>query len=238
MQSIIRQRDELKGGLNLRYIFGLNIFAANGINIPVESDPRIIFLRTLSNYHACSAHTGNLYDLAENPPDLFEKPPGEDTYILASISVNGGIFYDAKTWNTFPPCFFPQVDDGFWQARMDDGRSVIVEALEYDALAIYAGINDNVLDEVVSLVKKDFPGHEAWLKQMVDLYKLVILSSGDGEYFSVYSQNDSQFDSLSPALIEAVDNIKTTEWYRQHVSSLIWDDKSNLCLMQPEMLKE
>jgi hypothetical protein len=102
MDSIVRTVDKHEFGLQRRSIFGLNILGVNRVKTEAENDPRIIFLRSLSEKYPCSAHTGNLYDLAENPQELFGPHDGENPYVQVRIGVYSGNFYDVEDWPVFP----------------------------------------------------------------------------------------------------------------------------------------
>jgi hypothetical protein len=233
MQSIIRTSDRSESGLARRDIFGLNLFGANGVEVTADGDPRIVFFRALSALSVCSAHTGNLLDLAETPQELFGPPHGENAYMLARTGVYGGTFYDADEWATFPACFFPQVKDRFWEVRTPEGRSGIDEALDWDALALYVGAREESSAHAQSLLRQPFPGHESWLRQVSSLYRLIVLTARGGLYFHVYSNDASNFDLLTPATEKAVEAIRSHEWYQAHSAKLVWDDEFETGLELP-----
>jgi hypothetical protein len=233
MQSIIRTSDRSEYGLARRDIFGLNFFAANGVEVTAAGDPRIVFFRTLSALSVCSAHTGNLLDLADTPQELFGPPLGENGYVLARTGVYKGTFYDADEWTTFPACFFPQVKDGFWEAQTREGQSTIDETLDWDALALYVGANKEPLTHMQPLLRQPFPGHESWLRQVLSLYRLIVLTASASLYFHAYSNDASNFDLLTPATEKAVEAIRSHEWYQAHSAKLVWDDEFETGLELP-----
>ena len=238
MQPIIRTKDETEFGLALRYVFGLNIFAANGVEVSTDDDPRVIFLRTLCEQHDCSAHTGNLLDVADDPQELFGPADGKNSYVLVRTGVYKGSFYDADGWATFPACFFPLIRDNFWEMQASVGGSVIEEMLDWDALALYVSPCREATAQIRSLIERPFSSHEGWLQQVSKLYQLVVLTISSGWYIEVYSQDTSSFALLGESLKKAVEAIKAHSWYKAHSTELIWDSEYEMCLLLPELLRE
>lgn len=236
MLSVIRIEEAEQDGLTLHYVFGLNILDANGIEVSPAHDPRVIFLQSLSRQVTCSAQIGNLYDFADDPEELFGLSVGRNAYTLSQVGVYAGTFYDAASWPTFPPCFFPQVTDGFWQSETPQADANIKLVISRDALALYVGPADDALEKMQTLVKEPFPGHAEWLRLTTNLYQLVILTSGDGWYFHIYGRKGSHFDQLSPAISEATKAVEATNWYQQHAASLLWDEEYGGCLRLPELI--
>jgi hypothetical protein len=238
MQQIVKTEDREEFGLSRRDIFGLNIIAANGVATATEDDPRVVFLRELSARHVCSAHTGNLYDLADTPEEIFGRLVGKDVGSPVRVSVNGGTFYDAARWATFPACFFPVVSEQFWSSRAPEGDADISDLLRLDALALYVEPINGAVNEMRSGLNQPFTSHETWLQTVSSLYQLVLLTGADGWYFSAYSRDARYFDSLSLPLNEAIKAIERNIWYQQHAASLIWDDEHEGCLLLPELMRK
>ncbi|MCA1636712.1 MAG: hypothetical protein LC802_24365 [Acidobacteria bacterium] len=238
MQSIIRTKDEVAFGLAHRYVYGLNIFFSNGVKIAIGSDPRVIFLKTLIASNACSAHTGNLLDVADTPRELFGLPEGEHAYSLSRTGVYDGTFYDVEKWDTFPACFFPRVKESFLEVRTLYGEPGIEGMLSWDALALYVGAAEEATERMQRLIQQPFPGHENWLRQVSSLHQLIILTGDDGWDFYAYTQDASNFALLTPAITKVVEAIESHDWYQAHASSLVWDDKDGMCLLLPALLRE
>lgn len=235
MQMIVRTRDNVKHGLHHRYVFGLNILSANGVDTPVKNDPRIVFLSSLSMHNSCAAHTGNLYDFADTPGEFFGSVCG-NACVPVSTGVYGGKFYDVKTWDNFPACFFSEVPPSFWEASTDDGESNIVSVISRDALALYVRDKSDSSHEVQAFLNEPF-SDDRWLRSMSGHFKLVVTTEADGWYFSIYSRSISDFDLLTSALTLAVRSVEETAWFQQHSATLTWDDEYELCLMRPELIR-
>jgi hypothetical protein len=237
MQQIVRTEDREEFGLSRRDIFGLNIFSANGVApAAAEDDPRVVFLRELSARHASSAHTGNLNDLADSPEELFgHLAAGADSSV--QVSVNGGTFYDAAQWPTFPACFFPAVTNQFWYSRTPDGEADIRDLLRLDALALYVEPEDGDSDKIRPRLSRPFVGPGEWIQTVAGIYRLIMLTGADGWYFTGYARDPRHFDMLASALDEAINAIERNSWYRRHAASLVWDDEYEGCLMLPELIR-
>lgn len=238
MNMIVQTKDVVKSGLQRRLIFGLNILRVNRVKVSTEDDPRVVLLRNLDAQHTCSAHTGNLHQLALSPQELFGTPGEDNVYLESRTGIYDGTFYDATGWPSFPACFFPRIESSFWGMKNAVGEGDVREALELGALAIYVAPADGALPTMASLQSEVFPGEEAWLRTAADLYNLIIVPTADCDYFSVYSKDASHFDCLAPALAEAVSVIEGGSWYQQHAASLLWDGEYNMCLMLPELMRQ
>jgi hypothetical protein len=236
MPRIIQMRDGHDYGLNCRSIFGLNILDANGIKVGTEDDPRVIFLRTLGAHNDCAAHTGNLYDFADNPQEFFGAPSKEHIYFLTRVGVYGSRFYDTKDWSTFPACFFPKVNDQFWRIKATGSSADVERIVSRDALALYVGASGNALNKVKALLNQPYSDQEQWLKSVASFYSLIILSGGDGWYFYVYTRDPLFYELLTPAISGAIQAVERTDWYRENAKTLQWDEQYGLCLRLPQLV--
>lgn len=233
-QKIVKIEKHSKAGLLLQDVYGLNIFASNKVTFPTREDPRIVFLRSLSERFVCSAHTGNLFDMADTPEELFGPADGANSFLIAHTGVYGGHFYDATEWNNFPACIFPIVQNSFWSLPMRGDGKGMLEIVEWDALALYVGLIEGGLEKIRNLAKQPFPGDKEWLQQVIGLYRAVIITGGDGFYIHAYVSDAMSFELLNPAIDEAVKAIESNEWYQQNKERLVWEPELSLCLGLPE----
>jgi hypothetical protein len=236
MERIIRTvatEDELPGV----YVFGLNTLGVNRVEVERKEDPRMLFLKSLTDKYSCSAHTGNLYDLVNTPNELFGPTNGENPYVECRIGVYQGDYYAFEDWPVFRPCFFPKTSSSLWQAETTDGTAHIYEALDWGALALYVEPRADSRDNMKSLLSEPLTSQEALRAAIAKVYELVILTNHDGDYFTAYSQSSSHFTLLSEAIDTAENAISSTTWFRQHAESLIWDGEYNMCLTLPELLR-
>lgn len=232
--SIIRTQDTHESGFYQRSVLGLNIFASNGLVVPAREDPRIIFLRVLSEQIPCSAHVGSLAlkDIVDAPEELFGPSTERLPYSRTKISFHDG-FYDLNEYPCWDACFFPQVLPVFWEARLPDEENY--EGIEYllpaHGLALYVGAIPTALDLASALLKEPFPGADEWLHQITQLYPLVVTVGHDGDYFHAFTRDEAQFALLDSALAVATDAIKASLWFREHEPILEWEQDWRLCLI-------
>jgi hypothetical protein len=93
------------------------------------------------------------------------------------------------------------------------------------------------LREIYALLNGAFPGQERWRTAVAKFYKLIVPTNADGDYFNVYSQDNSHLELLTPAINDAVDAVQAATWYRRNAPFLIWDEEYNACLMLPELMR-
>lgn len=226
-------------GLFHCYVHGLNIFAANGLRVPALSDPRIVFLKALSEQVPCAAHVGSLAmkDLVDAPEELFGPPREELPYTRTRISFHDG-FYDLNQYPCWDACFFPQVTPAFWEARLPEEERRDEHAwagLDYlialHGLALYVGASPSALDAMAALLNAPFSGSEQWLQETSRLFPLVVMMGHDGDYFDAYARDAASLGLLEPALARAHDLIQSSAWFQEHEEKLEWDEEYNLCLI-------
>jgi hypothetical protein len=242
IKSSIQIEDRIDCGLLRRSIFGLNIFAVNGVKD--APDPRLVFLKTLTEISPVAAHFSLIeeYETAENL--------GTRTVVPTLVSIRSAYF------NRVPPndpaLFLPHVDADFIKQHGDD-------LLWYDALALYIGSNhsdEHVINAMKPLLGEPIPEdhlqgavlpdvlpsrhaaeyysvletqHKRWLHATLDIYSLVVLSGGDGDVFHVYTTDEAHFELLAKALAAAVTTIDASDWYRRNHRHLVWDADFSLC---------
>ena len=227
MEQIIRTSQSYEDGMNLYYVFGLNTLSWNRVRPSLSDDPIISFLQELSSMETCSVHTGNIFDLAHSPSEMFGHLAAKGRQVKTGI--NGGVFFDAETWKTFPALYFPIVENDFWHIQTLDGDDDIRDIIRLDAIAVYVGVTPQDEDKMIKLLNSSFPESNEFLKKMVEICKMIITSKGDGQYFEVYAKDKRDFDLLTSPISEAREAIKRSSWYIENVERLVWDDES-LCL--------
>jgi hypothetical protein len=235
MEAIVRTSDKLEFGLKLRCIFGLSIFAFNEVKDGYQ-DPRVVFLQSLSAENACSAHFGDLNDIADTPEEVFGPAEGDNAFIRLRTSIWGGHFYSPEDVSAFDPCIFPKVETRFWGTAWSEGHSVFPDIIDLGALALYVRPEDSTLQALESLAQEHFVGDADWLNAICSLYKVAVVAGHDGDYYRAYARNDEDFELLTPAVEKAVQSVKETEWFSQNAGKLKWDEEGGGCLMLPEFI--
>jgi hypothetical protein len=227
---IIKIYDLSEYDLNTRIIYGLNIFDANALDVPLTEDPIVNFLDALSVQFQCSAHIGRhgLKDIIDSPEELFGLPFRTVPYLRTAVAIGGGSFYMEKTVPDNLSCFFPVVSQDFWLARTHKGESV-ENSLRYDALALYMDGDDKTVNKMQHLLYPSNVNQADWLRQVTDLYSIVITTDYDGWMLVAYSKSPDDFSKLTLALNQTVNSIRISDWYRKNYQNLQWSDKDQ-CL--------
>ncbi len=238
MKPVVKTEIQIDGGRKTHYTFGLNIFAANNVNVEIDDDPRIVFLKTLTERYTCSAHIG-LEDIVTDSVSLFGPAGRHNDYSLVDVTLHAGHFYAPN--NDSKGCFFPTVTPQFWGSLFEHPLEAAM-LLSSDAIAFYA-INDNeTLDSqkqntVEDLLSNFISGDSDWLDNMTKLYSLVVQTAADGWMFESQSQNSLHFDMLSFPDSQAVLSIERSHWFRKYFEEMQWDDENEGCLMLPSLLQ-
>lgn len=199
-------------------------------NAQLNSDLEVKFLSILSREVQASAHTGMLLDFADSPRELFGSPSGDVVYQEVSVGVSRGNFYSAKDWPYFAPCFFPRVTPSFWQLFDRAEHTSWYKILYSDALALYLDpYREDFESEMETLFKvQPLPGAH-WLKEVLKIYRAVIVSVGDMNFFKVYTGNIKDTEILDGSLKEIEDFVAHNEWYRANKDDLTWDSEYAMC---------
>lgn len=231
-QQIVKVTDIDQPDLACRAIYGLNIFAANGVHVSTAEDPRIIFLNSLSEQKASSAFVGylSLKDLVDDPAELFGQGNAGVTYHRIRLGLYAGTFYDIDVYPTDDGCFFPVVSGAFWQSVAHDGYSDIRSILQHDALSLFVDKAIGAEAKFDGSLFPGFSGEAQWLQFLTSIYSLVVVSGGDGMDFTVYSQNVEKFIVIDEAVVIATEAISSSKWYDEHQNQLAWDDEYAGCL--------
>jgi len=235
MKQVVQMLSYEEFGLSCRSIYGLNIFEANSVPVDTAYDPRIIFLRNISEQMRCSALAGylSLKDLVDNPVEMFGEPGKESPYQRVPIGLYAGRFYDIAIWPTQDACFFPEVTSKFWQAETQDKYSDIRKILQHDALALFVDqVNGNEID-LLKALSSPFPGEADSLQLILRYCSLVVISGGDAMDFHVYCKDQKNFEIVNDPLSKAVSSIENSEWYSENQHNLIWDSDEAICLVVP-----
>jgi hypothetical protein len=236
MSKIIRFDDWVDIGLNRRDIFGLDILSVNNAENQLNEDLFILFFRELTTRFNCSAHFGNLHDMADDPEKLFGSPNGVNPYKMVRTGIYGGTFYDADKWANFPPCYFPMVKESFWKSQRKDSEDMVnfKEIVKWDALALYLEPKYDSHSQMGDLAQRPFSSDEGWTQAVSALYKLVVVTRFDGRILQVYAENATNLELLNPALETVVAEVEALDWYRQNKDRFEWEPNRNLCLTLPE----
>jgi len=234
MKQIVQILNYEEFGLSCQSVYGLNVFEANAVSTNVEDDPRIIFLRSISEQIKCSALAGylSLKDLVDNPVEMFGEPGQQIAYQRVSIGLYAGQFYDLARWPTEDACFFPEVNSKFWEAKTDDGQSNIREVLQHDALALFVDDNSD-RTKILQALSMPFSGEADLLQQMSQHCSLIITSGGDAMSFHMYSRDTKNFNAINEPLSQMVELIQNSTWYLKNKDDLTWDSNEAMCLVIP-----
>ena len=84
-----------------------------------------------------------------------------------------------------------------------------------------------------ALYRAPFPGHEDWLKELTNLYDVVLLTGGDADYVEAWARDPDKFSLLDNAIEVVESAIMASSWYRQNEPELIWDGDLGLCYRLP-----
>jgi len=226
--SIVRIDDAKRFGINMIQIHGLQIFSVNEIEVPNAEDPRLIFLKRVTELLPSSAQLGwlALKDLLKTPEEAFGPSTPDNHYTFVRSSVYGGSFYVPEDMGSI---LFAHVKESFWEYRVLS-RDPVEYSLRCDALAIYAGAHPGAADTLIRLANGTLLDEEQWLKEATGLYDLVIVSQDDGWYFEAYSQQNTSFSVLERPLQDAVASITSSLWYQENKAKLKWDEGLDNCL--------
>jgi len=229
MERVVKTEDKAEGDVFVRYIFGLPIFTVN--KVQYGESPEVTFLKSLTGIATMAAHTGMLLDFADSPVELFGPPNDALNYKEVNVGVSQGSFYQRDDWPNFPPCFFPTVNEVFWNLERPEIGFTWRKILVYDAIAFYLGpVELSYLSRINSLFESEFVSSDEWIKETLKIHKLLILPVGDMNYFLVYSNNPVNFEVLSKPLQEAEQLIIQSNWYQENKERLVWDGERSMCL--------
>jgi hypothetical protein len=229
--NIITTYDGKRDRLAVRTIYGLNIFARNGLQAPAMLDPRLVFLKCLTDEMPCSAHIGAiaLSDMMDAPEELFGCSGGSEIYSRTSVEYHDG-FTDLSGSHYFKACFFPAVPPGLWEASLNDGGGDMEYIIRCHSLALYIGVSQPALSAMRRLLEEPFPGEEQWLRETTGIYPIVLVTGHDGDHFIAYATSDDRFQMLDRARERACEFVRSSEWFQRYRSSLAWDT-GEMCLM-------
>jgi hypothetical protein len=226
MEQIIRLKDIAKNEIYIRYIFGLDIFRVNKVNR--SKNLEVSFLEFLSQETLVSAHTGSLHDIADSPEELFGLPNEAVYYEEVDVGVFGGSFYSVNDWFLFPPCFFPKVDEPFWKIRNGLIKTNLEKIFSWDALSIYANPKtEDYADSMKSVFEMKFDSSDDWIKKVLEVYHLIIVSAGDANFLKVYAKSSADFDVINNPLKKVERLINSDNWYNKNKENLVWNSEKN-----------
>jgi hypothetical protein len=211
-------------------VLGLNIFRANRVDCSIGNDPRIAFVSDLCGKNDAALNIGNLFDYADGPDELFDGTESEGKYRIVATGCYSGQFYDAAKWDTFPALFFDHVSDSFFRIAMR-GDSFIRKLLQIDAIAYFVSPRSTAsVENIFELLNSPFESSDALIEKSLDFFKLVGFSHADGDYFSFAARSKEDFLLIDEPLASAVNLIESSEWYRENMSKLDWDEGYSECL--------
>ena len=215
-----------------RYIFGLNIFNVNEVDCSLFGSPQLTFLNNICYQYETSAITGNLFDFADSPEELFGSARYGGGYKIVKFGYYGGEIYDVKEWKSFPPLLFPRISSEFINLKDLSGNSLILNIMYSDALCLLIlPKHKNSFSKLAELLTSERIQTEKFINQATGLYSLVIFTQADGDYFTVYSQTTSSFERLNLSLKNSIELVEKSPWFKNNCQHLIWDNEDNMCLV-------
>ena len=230
--QIVHINDTAEYGLIRRSVYGLNVFAANGVEVAPQDDPRIILMRALSAQEPCAACIGylSIKDMMDDPAEMFGKAKAEMPYVRVPIGFYGGSFYDLTQYPTQEACFFPLINDAFWKAQTTDSQTgddlfSVLDIMENDALCLLSGTGHGFEQAVTP-----FLGQEVLCQTLAREYRLIVMTGGDASDFEVYACAPEHLTDLDGPVSQAIKTIEDSNWYRQNEKSLVWSDEYSNCL--------
>jgi hypothetical protein len=236
MSGIIKLLEDISEGLARRYIFGLNIFHVNKVDCPILENPELDFLRRICFRYPVSVNTGNIFDVANELGEIFDKPAYGGEYEIVNFGPNQSELVNHKDWPTFPPLFFPRITSEWIDlTRKYNGESQVYLILYADAATFFiAPKRLDSIEKMSALLKQPAPPRAAFLNDACGLFEIVIMTGGDGDFFSAYAKSAESFTLLEGPLDETVKLIEGSAWYNENRSALAWDGEYCMCLVQPE----
>lgn len=230
IDRIVRIEDKTKYGLTRRDIYGLNILRANGIEVSIQNDPFIAFLKLLSASEMCAACVGylSLKDMVDDPVEMFGEIEGKADYVRVPLGLYGGTFYDLVQYPTQDACYFPHITSSFWDAKNDYDN--IRNIFDNDAISLMVGVNDT---DKIERILASFTTEEALQQELSSECRLVVTSGGNGTTLSVYTSDIRFFSDLDQPLMNAVKAITDSDWYSHNKDNLVWNSDGYECLLLP-----
>jgi hypothetical protein len=220
---LLKAEYSFPGGRALMRLCGMNIFAANHVNVAERGDPRIAFVREVVATHPCVAHIGclALADLVGSPAEALGEPG--QTWQHSPVSLHGGEFYTGDDGATV-------FDPSILFDRVCDELSLIEYLMRCDALALYVGILSESSFREELLVDGPFIGHDEWISRRLTSCKALVTTASDDWEFEICANDAADFGHFSGPIAEAARVVERTPWYESNRRNLTWEEDLDGCL--------
>jgi hypothetical protein len=228
-RKLVRLEDSQAGGLARRSVLGLNALEYNAVEVHAEQDPRVVFLARCATHAVGSVVIGGLSvtDRISDPVGLF----GKLKFETPLGGLNGGRFYSLTRYPDGPAYLFHNVDPSFFgtlsRRRKENDLMTLIHD---DALALLLSDGAPDVGAIRASVESGSVDEFDYLRDLASCCGVIILTSGDGQFFEVYAQDFGNFTLIEGPLNDAIDVIANTKWYKQNEDRLAWDDVG-CCLM-------
>jgi hypothetical protein len=110
---------------------------------------------------------------------------------------------------------------------------LISKILLLDAIAFFISPkNQDSTAELGALLNSPFISTEAVVAAAMNAYQLIGITNADGDFFRFFSSEEAGFALLKEPLASAVEQIQSSDWYRENLANLEWDGEYSMCLVQ------
>ena len=216
----------------VRNIFGLNIFLANDIACSIENEPQLEFLRSICSDNDVSVNIGNLFDYVDSANELFANSAYANKFSMVQVGCYGSEFYDGRMWTPLDPILLTDVSDDFIDIELR-GDNLIRRILQLDAMAMFVTATEERSGQaLLDLLNTQFISTEDIIERATSIYRFVLLSQADGDYFTVFAKNGADFALLDKALETSSKMIQNSTWFQDNINDFQWDGERSMCLIK------
>ena len=207
-----------------RYIEGLNLFRANKVDLPVEQDPRLLFLREMLAFQPSPFLVSSPALDSDTISDYFDAR--DVRFAPTPIDLYAGQFFAGKG------TIVSAVDTALFNKKMP----FFQEMLSYDGFAFLLSPDNNAVFDFFSGIQPDgeisLLPHERREEQIENYClahcDLMLTSESDGWSINLFASEIATLNRYHPAVDRAIEvavaSIKANPWFGANHSRLVWDD--------------
>jgi hypothetical protein len=231
MQEIVKIQTSRLGDLYAWHITGLNVFRANRVEVPWESDPRLLFMRGITST-PCAGYVGSLAlnDLCDAPEEITGYLADGVAWLKLPMNLYLTEFCPHGKDDSYlaggyvPGYYVPSITPTFWSLTTDLASSTSEYLMRCDALAVFAGANNERSARAIELLKSPSIDHDALVCKLADIFEFVVLTASDNFSFEVYSC-ESPLPALARSSLDAAaEAVRNSAWYIANQDALRWID--------------